>query len=109
MVHAAIRMLIPAKRRGEVMEILSSLAERSRFEPGCIGIRVYQDVEVKPAIMIEQFWKSGEDLECHLRSQEFGKVLLVVEMSLEPPEIRFDTVSSSGGIETIEKARSQAR
>jgi quinol monooxygenase YgiN len=109
MIHATIRMLIPPKRRGEVMEILSSLSERSRFEPGCIGSRVYQDVEVEPAIMIEQLWESGEDLEHHLRSEEFRKVLLVVEMAVEPPEIRFDAISHSTGLETIEKARSQAR
>jgi quinol monooxygenase YgiN len=109
MIRAAIRMLIPPKRRGEVMGILSSLGERCRFEPGCIGIRVYQDVELEPAIMFEQLWKSEEDLERHLRSEEFLKVLLVVEMSLESPEIRFDTISSSTGIETVEKARSHAR
>ena len=109
MVHATIRMLIPPKRRGEVVEILSSLAERSRFEPGCIGTHVYQDVEVEPAIMIEQFWDSGEDLERHLRSEEFRKVLLVIEMAVGPPEIRFDAISQSTGFETIEKARSQPR
>ena len=105
MVHATIRMLIPPKRRGEVMEILSSLAERSRFEAGCLGTRVYQDVEVEPAILIEQLWKSGEDLECYLRSEEFRKVLLVVEMAVEPPEIRFDAISQSTGFETMEKGR----
>ena len=106
MVQASIRMLIPPKRRGELMEIFSSLGERSRFEPGCIGSRVYQDVEVEPAIMIEQLWNSGEDLERHIRSEEFRKVLLVVEMAVEPPEIRFDAISHSTGFETIEKARS---
>jgi quinol monooxygenase YgiN len=105
MVHGTIRMLIPPKRRGEVLEILSSLAERFRFEPGCIFCRIYQDVEVDPALMLEQRWESGEDLERHLRSEEFRKVLLIVEMSLEPPEIRFDTISHSTGVETIEKAR----
>lgn len=109
MIRATIRMLIPPRRRGEVMGILSSLAERSRLEAGCIGIRVYQDVELEPAIMIEQLWKSEEDLERHLRSEEFLKVLLVVEMSLEAPEVRFDAISLSTGFETIEKARSQAR
>ena len=109
MVHASIRMLISPKRRGEVMEVLSSLAERSRFEPGCIDSRVYQDVQVEPAIMIEQLWESGEDLERHLRSEEFRKVLLVVEMAVEPPEIRFDEILQSTGFEAIEKARRQAR
>ena len=105
MVHATIRMLIPPKRRGEVIKILNSLAERSRFEAGCIGTRVYRDVEVEPAILIEQLWKSGEDLERYLRSEEYRKVLLVVEMAVEPPEIRFDEISRSSGVETIEKAR----
>jgi hypothetical protein len=36
-------------------------------------------------------------------------VLLVLEMALKPPEIRFDTVSSSSGIEIIEKARSHTK
>ncbi len=105
MVHATIRMTMPPKRRGEVLEIISSLAERSRFEPGCISCRVYQDVEIEPGIMLEQLWMSGEDLERHLRSEEFRKILLVMEMSLDPPEIRFDEISGSSGVETIEKAR----
>ncbi len=105
MFHATIRMLIPPKRRGEVLEILSSLAERFRFDPGCICCRIYQDVEVEPMIMLEQLWASGEDLERYLRSEEFHKVLLVIEMAVEPPEIRFEEVSRSTGVETIEKAR----
>ena len=109
MVHATIRMLIPPKRRGEVLDILSSVAERSRFEEGCINSRVYQDVDSEPVFMLDQLWVSGEGLEGYLRSEEFRKVLVVVEMSLEPPEIRFEEVSRSTGVETIEEARSQAR
>ena len=105
MVHATIRMLIPPKRRGEVLEILSSLAERSRFEEGCINSRVYQDVDSEPVFMLDQLWASRKDLERHLRSEEFRKVLLIVEMSLGPPEIRFEEVSRSTGVESIEKAR----
>jgi len=60
MVKATIRMMIPAKRRGEVLEILSSVAERCRFEPGCFACRVYQDVEVEPVIMLEQLWETGK-------------------------------------------------
>jgi quinol monooxygenase YgiN len=105
MFHATIRILIPPKRRGEVLDILSSVAERSRFEEGCINSRVYQDVEAEPVCMLDQLWESGEDLERHLRSEEFRKVLLVLEMSLEPPEIRFEEILRTSGVETIEKAR----
>jgi quinol monooxygenase YgiN len=88
-----------------VLDILSSVAERSRFEEGCINSRVYQDVDSEPVFMLDQLWASREDLERHLRSEEFRKVLLVVEMSLGPPEIRFEEVSRSTGVESIEKAR----
>ena len=105
MIHATIRMLIPSKKRGEVMEILGSVAERCRFEPGCIGCRVYQDAEKRQVIMFEELWRDEESLERHLRSEEYRRVLLVVEMALEYPEIRFNTVSSSAGVEAIGKAR----
>ena len=105
MVHATIRMLIPSKRRGEVLEILSSVVERCRFDPGCISCRLYQSVEARDVIMLEEFWRDEEDLERHLRSDEYRRVLLVVEMAREAPEIRFNTISRSTGVETIEKAR----
>ena len=59
--------------------------------------------------MFEEIWRTEEDLEDHLRSDEYLNVLLVLEMALKEPEIRFDTISSSTGIETIEKARGQPR
>jgi quinol monooxygenase YgiN len=105
MVRATIRMMIPSRKRDEVLEILSSIAERARFEPGCISCRLYQGIEVENVIMLEEFWRNEEDLQRHLRSDEYRKVLLVVEMAVEPPEIRFDAISHSTGFETIEKAR----
>ncbi len=105
MVRAAIRMMIPSRKRDEVMEILSSIAERARFEPGCISCRLYQGVGVKNLIMLEEFWRDEKALERHLQSEDYRKILLVVEMALETPEVRFDAISQSTGFETIEKAR----
>jgi hypothetical protein len=59
--------------------------------------------------MLEEVWRAEEDLDLHIRSDEYRNLLLVLEMALRQPEIRFDTISSSTGIETIEKARSHAR
>ncbi len=42
------------------------------------------------AIMIEDFWDSNEGLLQHLQSDEYLRVLLNIEMSEAPPEIRFD-------------------
>lgn len=90
------------------MEILASVAERTRVRAGCLGIRIYKDTQDVHVIMVEELWKDRENLERHLRSDEYRRVLLVVEMALEKPEIRFDEVAQSSGLETIERARSPA-
>jgi len=105
MIHATIKMAMPFKNRAEALRILISVAERTRIEPGCISCGIYHGVENKQIIMMEELWQSHEDMERHLRSEDYLKVLLVVEMALETPEIRFDTIARSAGVNTIKKAR----
>jgi quinol monooxygenase YgiN len=109
MVRSTIRMLIPLKKQSEALEILGSMTEQIQFEPGCMSCRLYRGVEDVRAIMLEELWMSDEDVQHHLRSDKYRKVLLVVEMAAEPPEIRFDTIAHSTGVETIEEARIQTR
>ena len=105
MILSTIRMIVPPKKRDEVLKILISTAEYSRLRAGCLSCQVYEDVQEKGAILFNAAWRSREDLEQHLRSDEFYNILLAMEMSVIEPEIRFDTVSESTGIETVEKAR----
>ncbi len=105
MVRTTIRMLIPLEKQSEALEILGSIIEQTQFEPGCISCRVYRGVEDARAIMLEELWASDEDVQHHLRSDKYRKILLVVEMAAEPPEIRFDSIAQSSGVETIEQAR----
>jgi quinol monooxygenase YgiN len=104
-VRSTIRMLISPEKQNEALEILGSMTEQIQFEPGCISCRLYQDVGEESALMLEEIWTSQDDLQRHLRSEKYYKVLLVVEMAAEPPEIRFDTIAHSSGVETIEQAR----
>lgn len=108
MVLATIRMTTSAKKFGEALRILGSVAEQCRVQPGCLSSRIYRDGQEENALLFEQQWSNETDLERHLRSDEYRKVLVVLEMATKQPEIRFDTISSSEGIETIEKARSSA-
>ena len=107
MVRSIIRMLIPLEKQSEALEILGSMIEQIQFEPGCINCRIYRGVEDVRAIMIEELWMNDEDMKHHLRSDEYRKILLVVEMAAEPPEVRFDVIAHSSGVETIEQARTQ--
>jgi quinol monooxygenase YgiN len=106
-IDVTIRITIPAKKRKEALIILGSLIEQTRLEDGCISCRIYRDVQEDRALMLEQIWASEKDLERHLRSDKFLAVLLAIEMATEYPEVRFDVVSRSTGIDTIEKVRAK--
>jgi quinol monooxygenase YgiN len=108
MVHSTIRIVIPPKKQNEALEILGSMTEQIQFEQGCVSSRLYQDVQDECALMLEEIWTSEKNLQRHLQSDKYRRVLLVVEMAAEPPEIRFDTIAHSSGVETIEKARNQS-
>jgi quinol monooxygenase YgiN len=106
-IHATIRMLFPAKKRKEALVILGSMIERINLEEGCINCRLYQDILEEHALMLEEVWVGETNFHRHLRSADFRNVLLVVEMASEPPEIRFDRISSSTGISTIAEVRGE--
>lgn len=109
MILATVRMTIPPPKNAEVMKILRALAAQYQYHPGCLSCHIYGDLQEKNVFVLEEVWRTEEDLDLYLRSSEYLNLLLVLELSLKPPEIRFDTISSTTGIETIEKARNCAR
>ncbi len=105
MILATIRIMVAPRRRSEALEILNRAAERTRVQPGCLSCRIYHDEQVEAVFMVEEVWECQEDLNRHLRSDDYRHVLFVTEMAVEPPEIAFRTISQSAGFEIIEKAR----
>jgi quinol monooxygenase YgiN len=109
MILARVRMVMPSEKFGEAVRILVRMAERTRVEIGCDRCHVYQDTGETHAIMLEEAWKSDEELDHHLRSDGFRDVLVVMEMALEPPEVQFSAIARVDGIERAKAARSLSR
>jgi quinol monooxygenase YgiN len=105
LIQATITMTMPPQKSGEALRILKSITEQCRDKPGCISCHIYEDLQENNIFMLKEMWRSEEDLDRHLRSDEYRNLLLILELAPERPEIRFDTISASTGIETIEKAR----
>jgi len=105
MVLATLRMTISTKKVGEALRILRLVAEHSNVQPGCLSSRIYRNGQEDNVLVFVQQWSNEADLERHLRSDDYRQLLMVLEMAIKQPEIRFDTIASSTGIETIEKAR----
>ena len=109
MIYASLRMKFVPGEFAQARDILASLVERTKVCPGCLGCSIYRDVLDLDTLLFEEWWETEADLDRHLRSDSYWQVLMVMEMAAEQPHIRFDAISGSTGIETVEKARGSAR
>jgi quinol monooxygenase YgiN len=100
-----VRIKPPPERQADVLEVLHSVRGRIQDQSGCSGCHVYEEGEPEPAIVFVERWASEEALEVHLRSDLYLRVLAAIELSGEPPDIRFEHVSATEGIEVIERSR----
>jgi quinol monooxygenase YgiN len=105
MITATLRVTVPADRRNEVLDLLRSVIEPTQVEPGCLSCRLYQDLENEEGLLFEEEWKTQADLDRHIRSDRYLKILAAIDMSSKPPEIRFNTIARTKGIEAIRAAR----
>ena len=84
----------------------------SRFisvKPSCKKVRLYSDVDNDDDLVLIEEWEAMPDLERHVASDEFRKVMAIMDMAIEPPDISFHMVSSIKGFELVEKIRERMR
>jgi quinol monooxygenase YgiN len=74
---------------------------------GCIGCFVSQDVQDAEIIRYEELWESSDDMERHLRSDDYRKILFAMEMSSHAPDVRFNKIEETTGMETIKRVRQE--
>jgi quinol monooxygenase YgiN len=105
MIIGTVRILPPPDRHAAVLEVLQSVQGPVRAQPGCAACDIFDEQGPEPAIVLLERWESDEALESHLRSDLYRRVLAAVELSGSQPDIRFEHVSSTEGIELIERLR----
>ncbi len=105
MIQETIRIRLPASRIKEAMAILRPLVESTKTEAGCVDCELHRDVLEEAVLVFHDRWSDAEGLRRHLRSERYRDLLLVMEMAKEVPEVRFDEISHTSGLEAIETAR----
>lgn len=95
-----------ASRRDDVLEILRSVRGPALAQQGCVDCHIYEESGPEGAVVFVERFESEEALEAHVRSDAYRRVLGAIELSGAPPEVRFDRVTASEGMELIERSRS---
>ena len=103
MISASFKIVIPEDSLHQAKEILGSLSGPFEIEPGCISCKWFCEVENPRTFLWVEEWKSLTDLENHIQSNEFKKLLFVLDMSESEPEIRIKNTIYDDGMEYIKK------
>lgn len=106
MILITMKMVIHPDKRREFQRTVRGMLEPTRVEPGCRGFHFYQDEENKNSFLVLSEWATLADLNNHIRTDGFIMLLALMDLlSVDPPEVRFDTVANTAGMEIIADAR----
>ena len=78
-------------------------------QPGCAAFHIYEEQGPDPAVVLVERWDSEAALDAHIRSESYRRILGAIELSAGPPEVCFDHVSASEGMELIERSPADRR
>jgi quinol monooxygenase YgiN len=105
MIVAHVSVTAPDGRRQEIVKALRSVLGPTRLEQGCSACDLFEEVDNPEVLHLVAHWQTQEDLERHLRSARYARLLAIVEASAEPPEIAFHWVAASQGLSYVAQVR----
>ncbi len=90
------RVRIPPEQRAEFAAIATEMCAASRADDGCIGYRVYEDLEQPNRYVFVEEWRDDVALQSHFAQPQTARFMgALVPMLAEPADALFHTVAST--------------
>lgn len=105
MVFLRARIPLNAADRAKAARLLLRIAESTRSLPGCLGCRLYTDCEDPRTLILMETWRDEQSALACLGSSATEVLLAVLDLASTAPDIRFETIGSTRGIEFIVACR----
>jgi quinol monooxygenase YgiN len=101
MITCTLRMAFALAPRDQALQVLRSLKGPVRSQPGCAQTLLMQDVHDDSVITWVSRWRSRDALDQHLRSTHFRRLMAVMELAAEAPDVVFEDGSELRGLDLI--------
>jgi quinol monooxygenase YgiN len=105
MVIAILEMTLPPGNETATTGALRAFWDSTCALPGCIGGGVFQEVGTTKTALYIEMWQEVAQLEVHLRSREYHRLLAIMETAAERPALRFNLIGETRGLAWVEKLR----
>lgn len=102
MILATLRMIVRPERRSDLLITMKGMLEPTRVERGCLTYKLYEDIENRDTFLLLEEWATQDDLERHISKDHQRRLLAIMDLLREQPELRFHTVSHTAGLELME-------
>jgi quinol monooxygenase YgiN len=97
-----LRVVLPPPAYAQACRTLRSLRGPVRAQPGCCATRLLRELDDEGSLTFVEEWRERADLEEHLRSAAFHRIVAVMELASEAPEVEIDEVASRSGLDLVE-------
>lgn len=101
MIESILKVISNSSNKEEILEILYSVKGPTEASPECLNSSVFNDSENESIIYYQEVWQDKAALSEHIRSDIYKNIFAVMDMSDGPPEIKFNTVSHTAGMDFI--------
>jgi hypothetical protein len=85
-----------------LLEALRYLMVRTRLEAGCVECAAWSD---EGAVHYAESWIDEAHMERRVASDRFVPLLGILESARHPPQVQFDFVSASRGLDYVAEVR----
>ena len=106
-VISTFRLFPSREERRHLLTLLRSVQGPIQTQPQNQACQVYEEDGFEGAVLYLERWGSETEFKRHVRSDAYRRILTAVELSRKAPEIIFDYVTSSRGIDLIEALRGE--
>jgi quinol monooxygenase YgiN len=96
-------MKVAPEKRMQILKTIHAMIGPTNAQPGCLHCELFGSTQNDDQLILLEKWESQENLEKHIQSDEFRKVMAAMDSACEPPEISFYEIGSLGGMDLVKK------
>jgi len=104
-----VDMRFPAEEVDRAVRLLLSVKGELLTKRGCRACDVSTEAADPVVVHYREEWESEEDFREHVRSEEFRRVLIAMDMSCEEPRIIVGSLSGHSGMAYLRELREPDR
>jgi quinol monooxygenase YgiN len=105
MISMNLRIVPQPRRTAELIHALRLQMSRTESQPGCLQCRLSQDQEQPNIVFYQEDWDDWSEIEKHIRSDRFIRILELMELSTVTPVLSFCDIHETRGMEYVQKLR----